>query len=171
MKAARVLIALVVIAVIAFICWYVLVPPPQNSGLLTIYYAKLDGTTLGMWTISQRSMEPGETPAQYLQYRAMYAAIQEVAGPPSNVQAIRFPVGTRVTSVGVSGSLATVDLSSDVTHQSGTFGENGQFKALVYTLTALPPIRGVQVMVAGKRLETLPEGNLELDAPLHRSDW
>ncbi len=74
-------------------------------------------------------------------------------------------------SASIDGSTADIDLSNDVTQQSGTFGENGEFKALVYTLTAIPGIDAVQITIAGRRLQTLPHGNLELDTPLRRSDW
>jgi spore germination protein GerM len=88
------------------------------------------------------------------------------------VQAIRFPPGTRVIGVSVDGSTATVDLSKEVEAQAGgSFGENGEFKGLVYTVTGIPGIDAVQITVDGSRLETLPGGHLELDQPLHRSDW
>jgi len=170
-KSARVVATVLILAVIAFLIWFFVLRPSPNSGLLTIYFTKLDGTSLGTWSISQRAMEQGETRAEYLQYEAMYSAVQEVAGPPSDVAAIRFPAGTHVNAVTLDGNTANVDVSSEVTRQSGTFGEDGEFKALVYTLTALPGIDAVQVTVAGQRLQTLPNGNLELDAPLHRSDW
>jgi len=103
---------------------------------------------------------------------ALYAAVEAVAGPPSEIQAIRFPRGTRVLDVTVRDSVATVDLSKEVEQQAGgTFGENGEFKALVYTMTGVPGIASVQVTVAGATLPTLPGGHLELDQPLHRSDW
>ncbi len=156
---------------IAFIVWFFLLRPQPVPGALTIYYTNLDGSSLGTWTISTRPREPNENAAAYLQYEAHYAAVQEVAGPPSGLQVIRFPPGTRVNDVAVAGSTATVDFSNEVTRQSGTFGENGEFKALVYTLTAIPGIGAVQVTVAGRRLQTLPHGNLEIDTPLHRSDW
>ncbi len=171
MKASRIVALIVLLLVIAFVVWYFLVLSVPRTALLTIYYAKLDGTSLGTWTISQRARARGESSAAYERYEAMYAAVQNVAGPPSETQAIRFPTGTRVEGVTLDGPIANVDLSDDVTHQAGSFGEGGEFKALVYTLTALPGIDGVQVTVAGKRLETLPHGNLELDAPLHRTDW
>jgi spore germination protein GerM len=170
-KTPRLLATILLLAVIAFLCWYFLLRPAPESGLLAIWYTKIDGTSLGTWSITERPVEPNETAAQYLQYEALYAAVQNVAGPPSTVQAIRFPQGTHVNGVTIQGPVADVDLSNEVTHQSGTFGENGEFKALVYTLTALPGIKGVQVTVAGQRLQTLPHGNLEIDAPLHRSDW
>ena len=70
------------------------------------------------------------------------------------------------------GSTATVDLSKDVERQAGgTFGENGMFKSLVYTVTAVPGIASVKITIGGATLPTLPGGHLELDEPLHRSDF
>jgi len=77
-----------------------------------------------------------------------------------------------VLSADVNDSTALVDLSKEVTNQTaGVLGETGQFKALVWTLTALPGIHQVAIRVQGQKLETLPGGHLELDAPLRRSDW
>ena len=42
-----------------------------------------------------------------------------LAGPPSEVQAIRFPSKTRVLGVTVADSTAAVDLSKDVEQQAG----------------------------------------------------
>jgi len=100
------------------------------------------------------------------------ARVEALAGPPSDVPAIHFPTGTRVNDVRLNGSTVTVDLSQDVTKDAGgSFGENGEFKALVYTMTAISGIDAVQVLVQGNRLETLPGGHLELDEPLRRADW
>jgi spore germination protein GerM len=77
-----------------------------------------------------------------------------------------------VRSVTVDGSTAAVDLSKEVEQQAGgTFGENGEFKALVYTVTGIRGINALQITVDGARLQSLPGGHLELDEPLHRSDW
>lgn len=171
MKPSQVVALVVVLLAVAALSWFFLWRPVRRQTELTIYYTKIDGTSLAKWAISQRPPEPNESPSEYERYEVMYAAVQNVAGPPSDVQAVRFPAGTHVDGVTVNGSVATVDLSDDVTNQSGTFGENGEFKALVYTLTAIPGIDAVQVTVGGHVLQTLPHGNLELDAPLHRSDW
>lgn len=171
MKAPRVVAAILILAVIAFIVWFFLLRPTPQPGTLTIYYTNLDGNSLGTWTITRRPAEQNEGSAAYLQYEVRYAAVQNVAGPPSGRHVIRFPPGTRVDSASIDGSTADIDLSNDVTQQSGTFGENGEFKALVYTLTAIPGIDAVQITIAGRRLQTLPHGSLELDTPLRRSDW
>jgi len=149
--------------------------PPEmttaSSGTLAVYYTKLDGTTLGTWDVTTRAAAPGESSAAQLHDLATYAALQAVAGPPPDTSAVRFPAGTRVRSVAVDGSTATVDLSRDVTSAASSFQENGEFKGLVYTLTGIAPVNAVQITIEGRTVETLPGGHLELDAPLRRSDW
>ena len=173
MRSTRLPILVVLLAVVAAGTWYVLSQRNGRNGeSIAIYYTKLDGKTLASERVSLRPKEPDESAAEHRHNVALYAAVQGVAGPPNEVQAIRFPPGTRVTGVTVDGSTATVDLSKEVEQQAGgTFGENGEFKALVYTMTGLPGIDAVQVTVDGARLETLPGGHLELDQPLHRTDF
>jgi spore germination protein GerM len=164
----RILAALFALAVAAG-CASHATAPGQN---LTIYYTQLDGTTMGTWSVSTRAAQSGESADAQLHDLVTYAALQAVAGPPSENAAIRFPAGTRVRSVGISGSTATVDLSADAgSSNGGTFQENGEFKGLVYTLTGISPINAVQITIEGRTVSTLPGGHLELDAPLRRSDW
>lgn len=137
-----------------------------------MYYTKVDGQSEIPWTISARPQQPGESAAAHLQYLALYAASQAVAGPPPDVSAIRFPAGTSVLSASVDGTTAVIDLSSEVNHPgAGSLNESGEFKSLVWTLTALPGIDRVAVRVAGRKVATLNGGSFELDEPLRRSDW
>lgn len=139
---------------------------------VTVYYTKTDGKTEGSYTVSLRPPQPGEDAAARLQYVVLYAATQAVAGPESGIEAIRFPVGTHVRAANVSGSTAIVDLSGDVKNQpGGSLAETGEFKSLVWTLTAIPGIGAVSVKVDGQTVNTLPGGHLALDTPLRRSDW
>jgi len=139
---------------------------------VSVYYTKIDGKTVVPWSVSMRPPQKGESPADRMRYAVLYASTQAVAGPDSSVSAIRFPVGTHVRSANVSGSVATVDLSADVKNQvGGSLAESGEFKALVWTLTALPGIDAVLVKVDGATVDALPGGHLELDQPLRRSDW
>lgn len=161
------------VVVLAAATWYFYTHrAPSNGETIAVYYTKLDGTSLGNVHVSLRPRQPGESAAERLHNTALYAAVEAVAGPPSGVNAIRFPPGTRVNGVRLDGSTATVDLSSGVERQAGgTFGENGEFKALVFTMTGIEGIGAVQITVDGAHLETLPGGHLALDEPLHRSDW
>lgn len=172
MKTSRVALLAAILVVVALVTAWMLRPRPVAIDHLVIYYTKLDGTSLGTWTVSMRPPQPGESNTEHLHNTVLYAAVQAVAGPPSNVEAIRFPPGTHVITALVNGSTATVDLSKEVTASpGGTFAENGEFKGLVYTLTGIPSINAVQITIEGRKVETLPGGHLELDTPLRRSDW
>ncbi len=173
MRSPRLPFLIVLVAIVAAGTWYFLSHRAARNGeTIAVYYTKENGTTLGDVRVSMRPRQPGESAAEHLHNTVLYAAVEAVAGPPNDVPAIRFPPGTRVLGVTVDGSTATVDISKEVERQAGgTFGENGEFKGLVYTVTGVPGIDAVSVAVEGARLETLPGGHLELDQPLHRSDW
>jgi spore germination protein GerM len=164
-RSSRILFFLFVLAVIAGWWWY----SRQNRSIvgnsITVYYTKTDGSTEVPWTISMG-------PARDVKSVVFYAATQAVAGPPPSVDAIRFPTGTHVRGVNVDGKIAEVDLSSQVKSASGgSLGESGEFKSLVWTLTKIPGIDAVRVLVDGTHVVALPGGHLELDRPLKRSDW
>jgi spore germination protein GerM len=138
---------------------------PQAGDSIVVYYTKLDGDSEGSWRVS---LGPARDPKSV----AFYAATQAVAGPPSGTEAIRFPNGTHVLAVDVDAGTADVNLSPDVKGQGGgSFAEGGEFKGLVYTLTALPDIKAVTIRVDGTRIPTLPGGHFELDEPLTRASW
>ncbi len=169
----RLSLLVVLLLIVAVGTWYAISHRAERSGeTVTIYYTKEDGTSLGAARVSLRPRAAGESAAERLHNTVVYAAVQAVAGPPNGVQAIRFPPGTRVIGASVADSIATVDLSKDVERQAGgTFGENGEFKGLVYTITGIHGIGALRVTVEGTQLETLPGGHLELDEPLRRSDF
>jgi len=162
---ALVVVALLAIAVYAGYRLFA-VRPPAAGNSVAVYYCKTDGDTLAKWVVS---VNPHANDPKSV---AFYATAQAVAGPPAETAAIRFPAGTVVRAVDVSGSTATVDLGGAIASaQSGSFAESGEFKALVWTLTALPGINAVQVRVDGARVPSLPGGHLELDEPLTRQSW
>jgi spore germination protein GerM len=140
--------------------------PGQVSGAtVTVYYTAIDGKTEVPYKVSLG-------PARDRKSVAFYAATQAVAGPPQNVQAIRFPAGTHLLNLDFNDRTAIVDLSPDVDKfGGGSFDEGGMFKALVWTLTGLKGIDAVSIRVDGSKVATLPGGHLELDEPLSRSSW
>ena len=172
MRRAGLFVVLLLVAAVGSWWYFSHRTAPASAELLAVYYAKVDGNALGTWTVSLRSPQPGESAMEHLHNTVLYAAVQAVAGPPSEVSAVRFPPGTHVNAVSVTGSTAVVDLSHQVTEQvGGSLGENGEFKELVYTVTGVSGIDAVQVTVDGQKLATLPGGHVELDEPLHRSDF
>jgi spore germination protein GerM len=168
MRASRALV-LVVLFVAAFAAawWYFHREPSGVGDAIDVYYTKAaDGTTLVPWRVSLGDARDRHSVA-------FYAATSAVAGPPADVDAVRFPAGTRVRAVDVQGSTADVDLSKEVAASGeGGFAESAEFKALVWTLTqpALG-IASVKVRINGERVATLPGGHLALDEPLSRSSF
>lgn len=166
MKGLRTVVVVAVLAVAAYLAYrYLVQPPGQFADTITVYYCKTDGATLVPWKVSRDPrMDPDKV--------AFYATAQALAGPPASVEAIRFPAGTVVKHVGLSGPTATVDLGGTISRSvGGSFAESGEFKGLVWTLTALPGITGVQIMLDGAKIATLPGGHLELEQPLARSSF
>jgi spore germination protein GerM len=165
MRAVRAIALALVLVVAIAASWWFFGHRAERPATIVVYYTKVDGQTLVPWDVSLG-------PARDARSVAFYAAVQTVAGPPSGVDAVRFPTGTRVLSADIDGSTAVVDLSSEVgTKVEGSFTEAGEFKALVYSLTALPGITSVRITVGGAPVATLPGGHLELDEPLSRQSF
>lgn len=102
-----------------------------------------------------------------------YALNQQLAGPSVGRDSfVLFPAGTQA-SVTTQGDTAIVDLSGSVVRsfQSGAGDEVGMFKSLTFTLTGLPGIKSVQVLVAGQKQAALAGGHFEIDEPLTRDTF
>jgi spore germination protein GerM len=165
MQAVRVIVLALVLVAAGAASWWFFGHRSEQPATIAVYYTKLDGTTVVPWRVS---LGPARAPRDV----AFYAAVQAVAGPPAGVAAVRFPAGTRVLSADIDGSTAVVDLSTAVGAKvEGSFTEAAEFKALVYSLTALPGISAVRVEVGGATVATLPGGHLELDEPLSRQSF
>ncbi|HEY8201022.1 MAG TPA: GerMN domain-containing protein [Actinomycetota bacterium] len=92
--------------------------------------------------------------------RIPQAAVEQVLGGP-RVKSLftPFPDGTRVRSVTVDGSVATVDFDARVLAASvGTEAEAYGIQSIVYTLTDLPPIEKVRFTVEGRDSGTASNG-------------
>jgi len=168
MRLLRALVVVALLAVIVYIGYrFVSHPAPEVAvRSIAVYYVKPESNALASWSVS---LSPQ---AADLTSMAFYAAAQVVAGPPGGVSAVRFPAGTAIRSVHVDGTTATVDLGGAITTaQGGSYGESGELKGLVWTLTALHGISAVRVVVDGARVATLPGGHVELDSPLTRQSF
>ncbi len=169
MRSVR-LIAVGIAAAVAVLAlwWFSVGHRGRGDGTIVVYYTKIDGTSEIPWRVSLG-------PARDAKSIALYAATQALAGPATDVQAVRFPSGTYVRALDIAGSTVDVDLSSEVGKSAqGGFAENAEFKALVWTLTepkTLPGITSVRIRVDGTRVATLPGGHFELDEPLSRTTF
>jgi len=114
--------------------------PASRAGpvsLRLLHQAKRRNVTGGVARLDAPA-QAGETDAEHLHNTVLYAACRPLRA--RRATSPRFASrGTHVQAVSVTGSTATVDLSKDVAQQvAGTFGENGEFKSLVYTVTGVP---------------------------------
>jgi spore germination protein GerM len=137
-------------------------PPPQIS----IYYSKAGSDQLVRMPFSADAKLKGSA-------LATYALNQLIAGPSVGRDSlVLFPSGTQAT-VTVEGDVATVDLGGPITRsfQSGAGDEAGLFKSLTYTMTSLPGVKSVQVLVDSHKRAALPGGHFELDEPLTRDTF
>ncbi len=124
MRSPRLPVLVALLAIVAAGTWYYLSHVAARAPeTLAVYYTKLDGTSLGTMRVSERPRLADESAAEHLHNTVLYAAVQTVAGPPNDVQAIRFPPGTRILSVSVDGSTATIDLSKEIEQQAGGASE------------------------------------------------
>lgn len=165
MRSLRILILVALFTGAAYAGWWYLGHRPATGDTVTVYYTKLDGQSEVPWRVSLGS-------ARDLKSVAFYTATQALAGPAPGVDAIRFPAGTHVSAIDVEGSTVHVDISKEiVSSAAGGFSEDGEFKSLVWTLTALPGISSVRITIGGAKVATLPGGHFELDEPLSRSSW
>ena len=104
---------------------------------------------------------------------AEFAVTQLLAGPAiGRENIVLFPRGT-LLDVTLQGDRATVNLTGPLAtkYRGGADDESAMFKSLVYTMTNVPGVASVQVLVAGKKRAALSGGHFELDAPLTRETF
>jgi hypothetical protein len=169
MRSQRLIALVIALAVAVFGSWWLIKGRHHGGGdSIIVYYTRPDGTTEVPWRVS---LGPARDPKSV----AFYAAAQALAGPATEIEAIRFPPGTRVRAVQIDGPVVDVDISGEVGKSAeGGLTETAEFKSLVWTLTdpnTLPGINAVRVRVDGTRVATLPGGHFELDEPLSRSTF
>ncbi len=82
------------------------------------------------------------------------------------------PEGTSINEVYIAGDIAYIDLSEEVfkNHPGGSSGELMTVYSIVNTLTEIPPIRSVQILVAGNERESLV-GHVDISRPLPRDEY
>lgn len=90
-----------------------------------------------------------------------------LAGPQAPYSAGIFPQTTRVLSATLDDGTARVDFSADVTRMAGSAAEMMAVRSLVYSLTDLPRVQRVQILIAGGTTQTLG-GHLSIDEPFTR---
>lgn len=103
---------------------------------------------------------------------AKVVAEKLVKGPPEGLGLVSpFWPGTQVHQVKVDDQgIATVDFNSKLLeYGGGSSQEIALLESLVFTLTDLPQVEAVQVLIDGKKLPVLPEGS-DISEPLRRPE-
>ncbi|MCK4308580.1 MAG: GerMN domain-containing protein [Candidatus Atribacteria bacterium] len=104
---------------------------------------------------------------------ARQAVIELIKGPENSDLYPTIPEGTQVNEVYIADDIVYVDLSEEIfkNHPGGSSGELMTVYSIVNTLTEIPPIKGVQILVEGNEMKTLA-GHIDISMPLLRDeDW
>lgn len=104
---------------------------------------------------------------------ARQAVIELIKGPESSDFYTTIPEGTQVNEVYIADGIAYVDLSEEIfkNHPGGSSGELMTVYSIVNTLTEIPPIKSVQILVEGNEMKSLV-GHIDISMPLLRDeDW
>jgi len=104
---------------------------------------------------------------------ARQAVIELIKGPENSDLYPTIPEGTQVNEVYIADDIAYIDLSEEIfiNHPGGSSGELMTVYSMVNTLTEIPTIEGVQILVEGNEMKSLV-GHIDISMPLLRDeDW
>lgn len=135
--------------------------PAGETMRVTVYFATKDA----MYLVPEAYTVPKTThPAQ--------SALELLLGEPKNPDLVRvLPAGTKLRGVTIKDHVAYADFSDKLIRggHGGSASEILAVSAIVNTLTEFPDIYKVQIMVEGKKIDTL-YGHLDTGEPLSRSE-
>lgn len=94
-----------------------------------------------------------------------------VKGPTKKGLGLTVPQGVKVNEVKLENGLVTVDLSKELqtNHWGGSTGETMTIYSLVNTLTEIPEVTQVQILVDGNKIDSIA-GHLDIKQPLIRDN-
>jgi germination protein M len=104
---------------------------------------------------------------------AKQAIVELIKGPESSDLYPTIPEGTQVNEVYIVDDIVYIDLSEEIfkNHPGGSSGELMTVYSIVNTLTEIPMIKGVQILVEGNEMKSLV-GHIDISMPLLRDgDW
>lgn len=139
-------------------------PKPVATQEVNLYFSD----DQAMYLVAEKRSLPTESTDQK---QLATAVVNElIAGPKQAKLHATMPQGSKLLSLEISNGLATLNLNQDfqTKHSGGSTGEMMTIYSLVNSLTDLPGIQQVQLLVDGKKLDTL-KGHLEISQPLTRN--
>jgi len=136
---------------------------PRPAAEVTVYYGRT--TQTDSYLVPVRMTVPAGTDAM----RGALELLVQGPAPGTGLERL-IPEGTRVLGVTTSGDLATADFSSEIRTRfpGGSRTEELLVWSIVNTLTEFPGIARVQILVDGKKEESIG-GHVGVDAPLERN--
>lgn len=125
---------------------------------LVLYFAM---NVNGDLTSEERSVSIREVPL------AEQALLELIVGPRDEGHLRTLPEESVILSVEVRGEVAFVDLGSETVehHSGGSLGDKTSVSSIVHTLTELPGISAVQLLLEGQVVEAV-FGHIATDQPL-----
>jgi len=118
-------------------------------------------------------LEPEKRKISQTPSLARQAVIELIKGPENSELYPTIPKGTQVNEVYIADEIVYIDLSEEIftNHPGGSSGELMTIYSIVNTLTEIPPIKGVQILVGGNEKNSLV-GHIDISMPLLRDkDW
>jgi len=133
----------------------------QETMRITIYHATKDA----MYLIPEvHSVPKNDHPAK--------TALELLINGTKNPELVSVvPPGTKLNSIRIKDHIAYVNFNDKIikNHSGGSAGETLLVGAIVNTLTEFPEIEKVQLLVEGKKIDTIA-GHLDTSEPLSRSE-
>ena len=118
-------------------------------------------------------LEPEKRKISQTPSLARQVVIELIKGPENSELYPTIPQGTQVNEVYIADDIVYVDLSEEIftNHPGGSSGELMTVYSIVNTLTEIPPIKGVQILVGGNEKDSLV-GHIDISMPLIRDqNW
>lgn len=82
------------------------------------------------------------------------------------------PSGTRLTGASVKNGVATLNFSEEFEfNEFGVEGTLAQLQQVVFTATAFPTVKSVQILIGGEKIEYLGSEGVWIGTPLSRSNF
>jgi len=102
---------------------------------------------------------------------ARQVVVELIKGPENSDLYPTIPEGTQTNEIYIVDDIAYIDLSEEIfkNHPGGSSGELMTVYSIVNTLTEIPPIRGVQILVGGNETKSLA-GHIDISMPLLRDE-
>ena len=118
-------------------------------------------------------LEPEKRKISQTPSLARQAIVELIKGPENSELYPTIPQETQVNEVYIADDIVYVDLSEEIfkNHPGGSSGELMTIYSIVNTLTEIPPIKAVQILVEGNEKNSLV-GHIDISMPLLRDkDW